>query len=70
MTKAVHDFIHSLPNKHRDIVAALGVTERAVFVWQTKNSIPAKYHAALEQLARDKKCFGKYKRAALARGVK
>lgn len=45
-----------------------GVTYPAVMKWEVNNEIPRDYLPSLEKLARDKKCFRVFTRAAGARG--
>lgn len=45
-----------------------GVTYPAVMKWEKNNEIPRVHLRDLEKLARDRKCFPVFKRAAIARG--
>lgn len=45
-----------------------GVTYPAVMKWEANNEIPRQHLYDLEKLARDRKCFAAFKRAAVARG--
>lgn len=47
---------------------AAKVTYQAVVAWEKNNEIPRDYLPSLEKLARDRKCFAAFKRAAVARG--
>lgn len=47
---------------------AAEVTYQAVVAWEKNNEIHRDHLPSLEKLARDRKCFTAFKRAAVARG--
>lgn len=50
------------------VAAFCGVKTETARIWIRNNEIPRQYLHHLEKLARDKRCFGAFKRAAIARG--